>query len=40
MGCTEDKHGVCGPSLELGTAEYETGLLIVTSRGTVYTEND
>lgn len=40
MGCTDDKHGGCGPSFELGTAEYEAGLLIATTRGSVYTEND
>jgi hypothetical protein len=37
VGCTEDKNGGWGPSLELGTAEYEAVLLLVTPRGTVYT---
>jgi hypothetical protein len=40
LGCTEENHGGCGPSLELGTAEYEAGLLIAIPRGSVYTEND
>jgi hypothetical protein len=40
MGCSEDKHGGCGPSFELGTAEYEAALLIATPRGSVYTEMD